>query len=100
MIKDNTKDNTILNFFNNKVSNQWNVLPENVIDSKPVNTFKAKIDDIYVNNKTYKTLKRQIVKEVIFLPERTHNLINHTTTTKQNCIETEFNLIKNTLELN
>ena len=63
--KENTKDNIRLNFFTNRVANDWNVLPKEAVEAKSVNSFKARIDKVYEKNGTYKTLKRtrQIVKE-------------------------------------
>ena len=56
--KENTKDSIRLNFFNNRIANHWNALPENVVEAKSVNTFKMRVDKIYDKNNTYKTLKR------------------------------------------
>ena len=52
--KDKFNDGIRLNFFNNRIANDWNVLPDEVVNSRSVNSFKAKIDKIYDKNGTYK----------------------------------------------
>ena len=43
-----------MNFFNNRIANDWNFLPDASVNSNSVNSFKAKIDKIYEMNETYK----------------------------------------------
>ena len=38
------KNNTRFNFLTNRITNKWNELPQEVINSKSVNEFKAKLD--------------------------------------------------------
>ena len=57
MIKENIKDTTRLNFFSNRIVNNWNALPIDVVEAKTVNSFKTKIDKIYEKNSTYETTK-------------------------------------------
>jgi hypothetical protein len=42
-----TKTEARHNFFTNRIANEWNKLPENVILAKSVNSFKAKLDKWY-----------------------------------------------------
>ena len=56
--KENTKDNIRLNFFTNRVANDWNALSNEAVEARSVNSFKAKIDKLYEKNGTYRTLKR------------------------------------------
>ena len=35
------------NFFTNRIAKAWNELPENVIEAKSVNSFKARLDKYY-----------------------------------------------------
>ena len=35
------------NFFNNRVLNAWNEMPQYVVDAKTVNSFKARLDRFY-----------------------------------------------------
>jgi len=58
MIKELTSDSTRSNFFNNRIVNDWNALPSDVVEAKSVNSFKARIDKLYEKNKTYKSLKK------------------------------------------
>ena len=58
IIKESTKDNTRLNFFTNRIANDWNVLPIEAVEAKTVNSFKARIDKVYELNGTYKTIKK------------------------------------------
>jgi hypothetical protein len=44
MVKENTKDNKRLNFFTNRIVNNWNALPKEAVEAKSVNIFKTKID--------------------------------------------------------
>ena len=46
------------NFFNNRIANTWNNLPEDVINAKSLNAFKAKIDKIYEKTDSYSLNKR------------------------------------------
>ena len=52
--KDKFNDSIRMNFFNNRIANDWNVLPDAAVNSNSVNSFKAKIDKIYEMNETYK----------------------------------------------
>ena len=47
IIKEITKDNTRMNFFTNRIANDWNALPIEVVEAKTVNSFKARIDKLY-----------------------------------------------------
>lgn len=58
MIKESTRDNIRLNFFTNRITNNWNALPKEAVEARSVNSFKAKIDKIYETNGTYETVKK------------------------------------------
>ena len=58
IIKEATKINVRSNFFNNRIANNWNALPEEIVNLKSVNTFKSKLDEIYLCNKTFKSQKK------------------------------------------
>ena len=55
--KEVSKINIRSNSFNNRIANNWNALPEDAVESKSVNTFKTKLDNLYNINKTFKSLK-------------------------------------------
>ena len=37
-------------FFNNRIANQWNSLPDNIVNSPNVNTFKSELDKYLVDD--------------------------------------------------
>ena len=49
-----TKTEARHNFFTNRIANEWNKLPEDVISAKSVNSFKAKLDKIIANSEEWK----------------------------------------------
>ena len=49
IIKQRGKLNTRLNFFSFRVVNQWNDLPEEVINAKSLNAFKNRLDNFWKN---------------------------------------------------
>jgi hypothetical protein len=55
--KENTKDNIRLNFFKNRIANDWNALSNEIVEANTINSFKARIDKLYVSNGSYKTKK-------------------------------------------
>ena len=56
MVKENIKDNNRLNFFSNRIVNNWNSLPTEIVEANTVNSFKAKLDKLYEINSTYESM--------------------------------------------
>ena len=46
------------NFFNNRIVNDWNALPKDVVEAKSINSFKARLDKVFEKNGTYRTTKK------------------------------------------
>ena len=56
--KENLSPSFRSNFFNNRIANVWNNLPEAAVNSRTVNSFKAHIDKIYEITGSYDLKKR------------------------------------------
>jgi hypothetical protein len=60
-----TKTEARHNFFTNRIANEWNKLPEDVILAKSLNSFKAKLDKC-----TYKKLRKEELQSNLFITNR------------------------------
>ena len=58
MNKENIKDNIRLNFFSNRIVNDWNALPTEIVGENTVNNYKAMLEKLYEINMHTELLRK------------------------------------------